>query len=268
MPIDLQCVWSDIQAIKKISPLVHNITNYVVMEQTANSLLAMGASPVMAHALEEAEEMASLANSLVLNMGTLSPSWIESMILAMQAANTKGIAVVFDPVGAGATHYRAAAARRLLDHGVITAIRGNASEIVYLSEHRSLTKGVDSLLEASDYIGQAKMLALKHHSVVWMSGKTDVVTDGQSVVLVHNGHPLMGKITGMGCSATAITGAFLAVNQNTFQGCVHAALVMGIVGEMAADMAHGPGSFKSLFLDTLYAISLSKIEERIRAEIL
>ncbi len=268
MRIDPHGVWVDIQAIKKCSPLVHNITNYVVMEQTANSLLAIGASPVMAHALEEAEDMAMIANSLVLNIGTLSSSWVKGMMLALKAANSKNIPSVFDPVGSGATPYRTSVANSILNHGAITAIRGNASEVVSLNGSQSFTKGVDSSLNASDYIEQAKTLALKNKSIVWMSEKTDVVTNGLILILIHNGHPLMGRVTGMGCTATAITGAFLAVNQDPLLGCAHAAVLMGITGEIAAKKGEGPGSFKLAFIDTLYNISLNEIEERMRVETL
>jgi len=268
MQIDPYGVWSDIQAIKKNSPLIHNITNYVVMEHTANSLLAIGASPVMAHALEEVADMTMLANSLVLNIGTLSPLWIQGMMLALKAANSKGIPVVFDPVGVGATPYRTQAAQSILNQNPVTVIRGNASEIVSLNENQVVSKGVDSLINSSDYQEQAKILAVKNECVVWMSGQTDVITDGHSSNLVHNGHPLMCKVTGMGCTATAITGAFLAINKNPLLGCTHAALLMGIAGEIAAEKCHGPGSFKLAFIDTLYTLTLDEIEGRLRVETL
>lgn len=266
MQIDPHGVWSDIQAIKKNSPLIHNITNYVVMEQTANALLAIGASPVMAHAVEEAKDMAAIASSLVLNIGTLSPHWIEGMMAALRTANSRNIPVVFDPVGAGATPYRTETSRFILDQGRVAAIRGNASEIVQLSGKEGRARGVDSLLEASDFLEQAKKLALERHCVVWMSGKTDVVTDGSSHFLIHNGHPLMGKVTGMGCTATAITGAFLAINPDPLLGCTHTAILMGIAGEMAAEKTQGPGSFKPAFLDSLYQMQLCDIEKYMRVE--
>lgn len=269
MRIDPQNIWLDIQAIKKLSPLIHNITNYVVMEQTANSLLALGASPVMAHALEEAEDMVMIADSLVLNIGTLSPYWIEGMLLALKAANRKGIPVVFDPVGAGATSYRTEKANSIINYGPITAIRGNASEIVSLNGNQShIAKGVDTVLDSVNYVEEAKMLALKKKCVVWMSGKTDVITNGEQLFLVHNGHHLMEKVTGMGCTATAILGAFFAVNQHPLLGSLHAATLMGIAGEIAAKKGDGPGSFKLTFIDTLYNISLNDIEAHIVAEML
>ena len=267
MKIDSESVWSDIQAIKKSSPLVHNITNYVVMESTANGLLAIGASPVMAHAIDEVEDMVKIANSLVLNIGTLSFSWIQAMILALKAANAKGIPVIFDPVGIGATPYRTNTTHSILDQGKVTIIRGNASEITSLAGNHVINKGVDSLLNALDCHDQARKLASNSKCIVWMSGATDVITEGKLSILVHNGHPLMSKVTGMGCMATAITGAFLAVDQDILLGCAHAAISMGIAGEIASTNCKGPGSFKLEFIDALYNLSLDQIEERIRFDI-
>ena len=266
MQIDSQSVWSDIQAIKQNFPLIHNITNYVVMEWTANCLLAIGASPAMAHALEEVREMALLANSLVLNIGTLSSPWLKSMIDALGAANAKGIPVILDPVGVGATRFRMGAVQAILKAGAVDVIRGNASEIVSLCGFQGASKGADSLVKASECLQEAKQLATQHQCVVWMSGKSDVITDGNTHWLVHNGDPLMSKVTGMGCTASAMTASFLGVNKNRLQGCVHAALVMGIAGEIAARRAGGPGSFKIAFVDILYNLSEAEIKERMQLE--
>jgi hydroxyethylthiazole kinase len=262
MPIDPQGVWLDIQAIKKKFPLIHNITNYVVMEQTANSLLAIGASPAMVHAVEEAADMAKIADSLVLNIGTISAPWLAGMLLALKAAHSKGIPVAFDPVASGATPYRTEVANSILHHGMVTAIRGNASEILALNGTPCLSKGADSLVHAVDYVEQAKTMAVTHKCIVSMSGQIDVITDAQSTLLIHNGHPLMSKVTGMGCTATAITGAFLAVNPKPLLGCAHAAILMGIAGEIAAKKGNGPGSFKLAFIDALYNISFNEIKRR------
>lgn len=264
MNIDPESVWSDIQTLKKISPLIHNITNYVVMESTANALLAMGASPVMAHAVEEVEDMVSIAQCLVLNIGTLSPVWVQAMLCALKAANSRKIPVVFDPVGVGASSYRKTTSQSILNHGQVTAIRGNASEIATFIDSQYKSKGVDSLLDAGNFCDIAKSVAKKNHCVVWMSGKTDAISDGTLIFLVHNGDPLMSRVTGMGCIATAITGAFLAINQNSLQACVHAAITMGISGELAASKSQGPGSFKFEFIDALYNLSLDSIKNHIR----
>jgi hydroxyethylthiazole kinase len=208
MQIDPRFVWTDIQAIRKSRPLVHNITNYVVMESSANALLALGASPAPAHALEEVEEMAGKANSLVLNIGTLSSTWIQGMLLALQTANSKGIPVILDLVGAGATAYRLETSRSILRQGSVAAIRGNASEIASFFGEQVPSKGVDSALVAIDYQQQAGQLALKNNCVVWMSGPVDVITDGKSLFAPARGHPIMGQVTGMGCMASALERAF------------------------------------------------------------
>lgn len=265
--ISSQSIWSNLQTIKVTSPLIHNITNYVVMEGTANALLALGASPIMAHAIEEVEEIVQLAHSLVLNIGTLSPLWIQAMIIALKTAHAKHIPVVLDPVGAGATHFRTNTVHTLLNEGQISVIRGNASEITSLIDSHCKPKGVDSLIAPLDCLPVAKKVALKNNCVVWMSGQTDVITDGKESYLIYNGHPFMSKVTGMGCMATAITGAFLAINQHTLQGCAHAAATMGIVGEIAAKNSIGPGTFKNAFIDTLYHLSLNSIEKHIRFDI-
>lgn len=268
MQIDPDGIFADIQLIRKNSPLIHNITNYVVMEQTANALLALGASPVMSHAVEEVEEMTWMANSLVLNIGTLSAHWIQAMRLSLKAANFKGIPVIFDPVGAGATTYRTNTALSLLTEGSVSVIRGNVSEILSLTDGVSFTKGVDSLLNGFDYKQSAKTLAKKNQCTIWMSGKTDVITDGSRSFLVHNGHPFLVQVTGMGCTCTALTAAFLAVNQNQLLGVIHAAATMGITAEIAAKKASGSGSFKQGFIDTLCTISLNDIETHLRVEAL
>lgn len=255
MKIDRCHLWADLQTIRESAPLIHNITNYVVMEQTANSLLAIGASPVMAHAVEEVAEMTRMASCLVLNIGTLSPKWVEGMRMALETANQQKIPVILDPVGAGATAYRTETALSLLRQGTFAAIRGNPSEIASLYGHLSKTKGVDSTLTSAECLEEAKQLATENRCVVWMSGSTDLITDGTSHFFVHNGDPLMGRVTGMGCTATAITGAFLAVNPNPLLGAAHAALLMGVAGEVAAKKANGPGSFIPAFIDQLHTFA-------------
>lgn len=264
--IHFEEIWVDVQKIKRLSPLVHNITNYVAMEQTANGLLALGASPVMAHALEEVEEMAKSANALVLNIGTLSPHWVEAMQRALKAALLKGIPVILDPVGAGATKFRTQTTLELLKAGSPTVIRGNAAEIMALYDHQRLTKGVESNLNPLEYEMEANKLAQKYQTTVWMSGSTDLITDGQQVFLVHNGHPLIKKVTGMGCVSTALTAAFCAVNLNSLLGAVHTALIWGIASELAAKKAEGPGTFKTAIIDALYHMTKKQIQERMKVE--
>ncbi|MFP4049981.1 MAG: hydroxyethylthiazole kinase, partial [Desulfovermiculus sp.] len=175
--------------IREQGPLVHNITNYVVMNFTANALLALGASPVMAHAVEEVEEMVSLSAALVLNIGTLSREWIESMLRAGKKAAEMNIPVILDPVGAGATRLRTQTARQIIDHTQVSLIRGNASEIISISKESARTKGVDSIHSVQEATHAAQALARELGTGVAITGPTDLVTDGRRAILVDNGHP-------------------------------------------------------------------------------
>lgn len=257
----------DLNLIREKSPLVHNITNYVVMNNTANALLAIGASPVMAHALEEVVDMVSIASSLVINMGTLSDKWVDAMLAAGSAALSKGTPTIFDPVGVGATPYRTTVANAILAQCRPSIIRGNASEIMALAQERVMTKGVDSTAESNAALAAAKRLALQAKAVVVVSGATDYITNGTTTYTVSNGSSLMPKVTGMGCTATAIVGAFAAVNKNLLMAATHAMATMGVAGQIAAVESAGPASLQVNFLDTLYSISadqlvtLAKIEQ-------
>lgn len=252
----------NLDLIRSKSPLVHNITNFVVMNNTANALLAIGASPVMAHAANEVAEMVGIASSLVINIGTLSDEWVDSMIIAGMAAQQRGIPVVFDPVGVGATSYRTAVASRIINECHPTIIRGNASEIMCLANERSTTKGVDSTASSSNAIEAAKRLANDTHSVVAISGDVDYITDGTKVFSVSNGSPLMPKVTGMGCTASAIVGAFAAVNANALEAATNAMLTMGVAGEIAAAKSAGPASLQVNFIDELFNLTGNILEER------
>lgn len=264
--ITSQSVWQDIQTIRLRAPLVHNITNYVVMNSTANALLCLGASPVMAHAKQEVEEMVHLASALVVNIGTLSEPWIQAMERAMRAAQEKGIPVVFDPVGAGATTYRTTTARSLISSVAPAIIRGNASEILALASDESQTKGVDSLHTTETAVQAARQLCLSYGSIVSISGVIDIIVSSDHLMKIGNGHALMGRVTGMGCTATAITGAFSAVNADPFQAAAHAMITMGIAGQMAASVAEGPGTMQLHFLDALHQIDEETISRNIQIE--
>jgi hydroxyethylthiazole kinase len=259
-------IWQDIQRIRAEAPLVHNITNYVVMNTTANALLALGASPVMAHAIEEVEEMVGYARALVLNIGTLSAPWVEAMVRAGLEAGRRAIPIVFDPVGSGATSFRTAVARRMLGEVSPTILRGNASEIRSLIHAEQGTKGVDSTHTPEETIEAARALAIRYHCTVAVSGEIDVIVGHDSIIRVANGHPMMPRVTGMGCTATALTGAFASVNKIPFRAAAHAMTLMGIAGEMAAERSAGPGSFQMNFLDILYLIQESDIERRVKME--
>lgn len=260
MKLRVQDLCDDLQKVRNQAPLVHNITNYVVMNNTANALLAIGASPVMAHAVEEVAEMSTLASALVINIGTLSPQWITAMELAMTAAQGKGIPIVFDPVGAGATEFRTRTCLRLLDQTAPTVIRGNASEIMALAGDCVQTKGVDSSAAASEAENAALALAGKYACVVSVSGAVDLITDGKQTARVYNGHPLMPKVTGLGCTATALIGAFCAINNDILVATSYAMTTMGMCGELAAAQAKGPGTLQLHLIDALYNLNNEQIE--------
>lgn len=263
--ITTESLWQDVQRIRAEAPLVHNITNYVVMNTTANALLAVGASPVMAHAIEEVEEMARLARALVLNIGTLSAPWVDSMLAAGREAARRAVPIVIDPVGSGATGFRTATVERLLRDVPPAIIRGNASEIRSLAHVESGTKGVDSTHASEDSVEAGRMLSRRCQCVVMISGATDVGLQNDSMIRIANGHPMMPRVTGLGCTASALIGAFAAVNPSPFLAAAHAMALMGIAGEMAGEKSPGPGSFQMHFLDALYLLQESDIRARIKA---
>lgn len=262
--ISAESIWQDVQAIRARAPLVHNITNYVVMNSTANALLALGASPVMAHAEEEVEEMVSLASALVINIGTLSAPWVRAMRRAMRRAIERGIPIVLDPVGAGATSYRTQTAHDLIAHAPPQIIRGNASEIVALVGLSAGTKGVDSTIASDSALDAAKALSRSTNSVVSISGEVDYVVWREQQATIRNGHPMMPRVTGLGCTATALCGAFAAVNPSPFIATAHAMAVLGIVGEIAAEQSAGPGSLQWHLIDALYNLSIEQIAQRLK----
>lgn len=253
--INAKSIAADFQALRDKTPLVHNITNFVVMNNTANALLAIGASPVMAHAVEEVTDMIGIASALVINIGTLNPQWVDGMIKAGIAATKKGIPVVFDPVGVGATPYRNEVAVKIIERCKPTLIRGNASEIMALAKENVATKGVDSTVSSNAALDSAKSLANETGAVVVISGTEDFITNGKQVISIKNGSPLMPKVTGMGCTASAVLGAFAAVNKNTMLAAAHGMAVMSICGEIAAKKSTGPGSLQMHFIDTLYNLT-------------
>lgn len=241
-----------ITAVRTHSPLVHNITNYVVMNNSANALLAIGASPVMAHWVSEMEGMTAIAGALVINIGTLDDKWIDGMLAAGKAADKRGIPVVLDPVGVGATVQRTEAAMKIIGQCHPTIIRGNASEIMALVDAEVRSKGVDSSASSDDAVESAKRLAADTGAVVVISGETDYITDGTEVNTVEGGNPIMTSVTGMGCTATAIVGAFAAVVKDPMVAATAAMAVMSLAGERAAEYSRGNGSMQVNFLDELY----------------
>ena len=254
-----------LQRLREVKPLVHQITNYVVMNETANATLALGALPVMAHAREEVEEMVAIAGALVLNIGTLSPAWVEAMLLAGRAANEHGVPVVLDPVGAGATTYRTETAKLLLDEVRVTVLRGNAGEMATLVGVAAEVRGVESIDAGDDAAALARTAGAELGLVASVTGPVDHVSDGDTVVAVANGDPLMASITGTGCMSSALTGCFLAVNrERPLAAAAEALVAFGVAGEDAARGAAGPGSFHVALYDALAALDPATLDERAR----
>ncbi len=259
-----ELLWQHIINVRKQSPLVQNITNYVVMNNTANALLAIGASPIMAHAHSEIKQMIAISESLVVNIGTLDEYWETLMVSAINEANNLHKPWVLDPVGAGATLYRDEVLEKMVSLRP-TVIRGNASEIVALAKcNKTHTKGVDSTLQSEAAIIAAKSLNQQYGSVVCISGETDIVCSDKKLLLLSNGDAMMTRVTGLGCSATAVIGAFIAVIDNRLEAVAAAMALFGIAGEIAAKNVMGPGSLQVQLLDKLYNITETEFYESLK----
>jgi hydroxyethylthiazole kinase len=244
-------------------PLVHQITNYVVMNETANATLALGALPVMAHAREEVEEMVALAGALVLNIGTLSPHWVDAMLAAGKAANAVGVPVVLDPVGAGATKYRTDTARRILEQVDVAVLRGNQGEVATLVGVQAEVRGVESIGVGGEPAELARVAARNLGLVASVTGPVDHVSDGEGVLAVSNGHELLAAVTGTGCMSSAITGCFLAAKRGEpLEAAAEALVAFGVAGEDAARDAKGPGSFHVGLYDALAALDPETLDSR------
>jgi hydroxyethylthiazole kinase len=258
---------ADLRAVRESKPLIHQITNYVVMNETANATLALGALPVMAHAKEEVEEMASVAGALVVNIGTLSEHWIEAMLLAAKAANRAGVPVVLDPVGAGATSLRTETAKRILGEAEVAIVRGNPAEVATLAGREAEIRGVESLGAAEPGADLAQAAARSLGVVAAVTGAVDHVSDGERTIAVANGHELLGTVSGTGCMATAVTGSFVAVaKERPLEAAAEALVAFGVAGEDAAKDAKGPGTFHAGVYDALYNLDPDTIDGRAKVE--
>jgi hydroxyethylthiazole kinase len=254
---------STLRALREGKPLVHQITNYVVMNETANATLALGALPVMAHAREEVEEMVQLASALVLNIGTLSEHWVEAMLLAGAAANKRGIPVVLDPVGVGATAYRTETARRILERVDVTVLRGNAGEVATLVGAAAEVRGVESISTGMEPLELAREAARRLGLVASVTGPVDHVSDGERVLAVANGHELLATVTGTGCMSSAMTGCFLAGKPaEPLEAAAEALAAFGVAAENAAAGAEGPGTFHARLYDALHALDPETLDGR------
>ncbi|MDR0940939.1 MAG: hydroxyethylthiazole kinase [Bacteroidales bacterium] len=258
-----------IENLREKKPLVHHITNYVTVNDCANITLAIGASPVMADEPEDAVDISSISSAVVLNMGTLNSRTIQAMLASGKTANEKGIPVVFDPVGVGASGLRNKTAEKLLNEVTFSVVRGNISEIRYLAGLQSETKGVDAsendILSSNDTEIIVANLAKRLHCVVAVTGKIDVISDGKRVVTIQNGVEMLGNLTGTGCMCTSLIGSFIGANpENAFESTVGAILSMGIAGEIAFEKnGHlGNGSFRAALHDAMSKIDGKIVEQR------
>jgi hydroxyethylthiazole kinase len=252
-----------LRSLRERKPLVHQITNYVVMNETANATLALGALPVMAHAREEVEEMVQLAGALVINIGTLSPHWVDAMLAAGKTANAAGVPVVLDPVGAGATRYRTDTARQILDDVEVAVLRGNAGEVATLVGVDAEVRGVESMEVGGEPSDLARAAARNLGLVASVTGVVDHVSDGERVLAISNGHELLAAVTGTGCMSSAITGCFLAAKKDEpLEAAAEALAAFGVAGEDAARDAKGPGSFHVNLYDALAALDPTTLEGR------
>jgi len=257
----------NLRKVRAKKPLIHNITNYVVMNYTANALLACGASPVMAHALEEVEEMVSLAGALVLNIGTLTPQWVDAMLRAGKKANALKIPIVLDPVGSGATQLRTDSAKRLTRELSIQVVRGNASEVLSLTSKEAHTRGVDSIHSVEEAEEAAVTLARSLKTTLAITGKVDLITDGERIYKVHNGHEMMGMVTGTGCTATVMIAAFLAVDPDPVEAATTGLAYFGLAGEKAAAQTKTPGTYQISLLDALFSIDEEELRKGAKIEV-
>jgi len=258
---NINTIVTALNAVREQKPLVVNITNYVVMNNTANALLAIGASPIMAHSREEMAEMMAFAGALVINIGTLDSQWIPRMIFAVEQANINNKLVVLDPVGCGASALRTATSRKIAQAANKLIIRGNASEIIALAGDKGQSKGVDALDSSEAAVGAARYLVATYQCSVVISGATDFVVTSESQIQLQNGHAMMPHVTGMGCSLSALTGAFAAVGEETGLAAI---AIFGVAGEIAAEQSKGPGSLQLNLLDVLYQLDEETLIQRLK----
>lgn len=253
-----------LQQVREENPLVHNMTNQVVANDVANSLIALGASPMMAYAEEEVEEVAQFARAVVLNIGTITKETADAMIKIGRAANKNNVPVVLDPVGVGATSFRKEIVAKLTDAIQFTAIRGNAAEMATVAGKEWESKGVDAGRGHASKEDIVRTIAQNYQCVAAISGEVDFVSDGTKVISISNGHLLMGKITGSGCMLSGLCGAFVSLlPKEPLDSIVAAHTVYTIAGERAGERSdvQGPGTFRAALMDELYRLDPSDAEK-------
>lgn len=258
----------DYETLRREKPLIHHITNFVVMNETANLTLCLGALPVMAHAKQEVEEMVAAAGALLLNIGTLTPELIDSMVIAGKRANELGIPIVLDPVGVGATTLRTDSAQRILSETDVSIVRGNCAEISILAGLGGEIKGVESLGSDEKVVEVAKEFASKSQCVVAVTGKEDIVCDGERIAIVKNGDPMLATVTGTGCMATTAIAGFAAIQEDTFLASIGGLVTFGLAGEHAAEKSgDAPGTFHTALYNSVAALGYNDIANQCKAEI-
>ncbi|GAA5784017.1 hydroxyethylthiazole kinase [Chitiniphilus shinanonensis] len=258
--LPLKIVADELARLRAEQPLVHLLTNEVVQEISANVLLATGAAPAMIVAEEEAGAFAALAGGLLINVGTLYPTRLAAMRLAVDAANAAGTPWTLDPVAVGVLDYRTDACRELIAKRP-TAIRGNASEILALAGFGGAGRGVDSTIGSQNAVTAAEQLARDTGAIVAVTGETDYITDGDTTWATPWGHPMLTRVVGTGCALSALVAAFTAHAPNRLHAVAAACAVMGICGERAEAASDGPGSFAFALLDALYLLDPNKLRE-------
>jgi len=263
----ISTVWNDIKAVRETSPLVVNITNYVVTNNTANATLALGASPAMNHVANDLPGLVNLAGALVINLGTIPPDYIEGMHIASTIAQEKGIPIVIDPVAAGINDLRTNLPRELLDKYRVTMLRGNASEVMAVAGAESKPKGVDTANGVEEAADAARIINKKFGCAILVSGETDLVVYNGKEARLCGGSSMMTMVTGLGCTCSAVGGVMTAVQKDPFQAAIDTAAIMNIAGEMAAEVASGPGSLQLHFLDALYQINEDVVAKRLKVEL-
>jgi hydroxyethylthiazole kinase len=255
MPLDIDRLTKILSTVRQKQPVVHAITNWVTANDVASALHAVGARPIMAFTIEEVEEIASGADALVLNLGTPSPSGIESMLRAGHQAVALGRPVIFDPVGVGASPFRMNASKRIVSELRLRVIKGNRAEIGFLAGRGGKLAGIDAVMGPEDLLTAAKHLSKTSGAVVAISGPQDLIVFAENKVIVENGHPMMARVTGLGCILTGLIGAFAAVENDPLVATVGAIAFFGLAGEQAALRAKGPGTFKTALLDILFSLT-------------
>lgn len=250
-----------LEAVRGKSPVVHHLTNWVTIYDCAQVVKSFGASPVMAHAPEEAADMAGIASALVLNIGTLTTEFVESMKIAAKAANNKGIPVVLDVCGAGATPFRDRKSFEILDSAKVDIIKGNSSEIARIAGRDVRTRGVDATEVSHDLREIASSLAKARTCSVVITGKEDIVADATSAYRVNNGHGMMSHVVGTGCMAASVIGAFAGASPDDLSAAAAAGLACyEIAAELAVTLSSGPASFKSHLFDSIYRLEKKDVE--------